>query len=253
MKQVYLTVKSNEPIAAGTWKMILEGDTSAVTGSGQFVNIALPGLFLRRPISVCDLSEGLLTLVYKVVGKGTDAMSAMAPGTRLDILTGLGNGFDAAACESSALLLGGGVGTAPLVLLTRELRSRGKSVTVLLGFNKAGEEMLAAELEALGARVEIATLDGSKGTRGFVTDILHLKADGPDAIRYDYFYACGPMPMLKAVCGAIDAPGEVSLEERMGCGFGICYGCSCHTVNGPRRVCADGPVFKKEDLIWQSK
>ncbi|MBR6269140.1 MAG: dihydroorotate dehydrogenase electron transfer subunit [Bacteroidales bacterium] len=245
MKQVYFTLKENSKIADGTWKMTLEGDVSAVGGSGKFVNIALPGLFLRRPISVCDLSQGTLTLVYKVVGKGTDAMSAMLPGETLDILTGLGNGFDTSACRDSALLLGGGVGTAPLVLLARELLSKGKRVTAVLGFNKASEIMLADELRSLGATVYIATLDGSEGTRGFVTDALMEKG-----IEYDYYYACGPMPMLKAVCSHIEKPGEVSLEERMGCGFGICYGCSCHTTDGPRRVCADGPVFKKEKLQW---
>ena len=248
MKESIFTVKENRKIAEGTWKMALEGDTSAITGSGQFVNIALPGLFLRRPISVCDLSEnGLMTLVYKVVGKGTDAMSAMTPGETLDLLTGLGHGFHTDACSEAALLLGGGVGTAPLVLLARELTARGKRVTALLGFNTASEAMLVDELKALGAEVHIATLDGTLGTRGFVTDILREKGE---AIRYDYYYACGPMPMLKAVCKAIEKPGEVSLEERMGCGFGICYGCSCHTTDGPRRVCADGPVFKKEKLLW---
>ena len=250
MKQQLFEIKENAQIAAGTWKMVLRGDTTGVGGSGKFVNIALPGLFLRRPVSVCDLSGEELTLVYKVVGKGTGAMALMQPGEKLDLLTGLGNGFDASACRDSALLLGGGVGCAPLVLLARELISAGKRVTALLGFNKAEEVMLDGELEALGAQVLIATLDGSRGTRGFVTDILKDKGG---AVRFDRFYACGPMPMLKAVCEAVDAPGEVSLEERMGCGFGICYGCSCHTAAGPKRVCADGPVFKKEELIWQQK
>lgn len=233
--------------------MVLKGDTADAGGSGKFVNISLPGLFLRRPISICDLSGGELTLVYKVVGKGTGDMAQMQPGETLDLLTGLGNGFDVSACRKEALLLGGGVGTAPLVFLARELVAIGKRVTALLGFNKASEIMLADELRSLGATVFIATLDGSQGTRGFVTDILKEKAGTGNPITFDCFYACGPMPMLKALCSAIDAPGEVSLEERMGCGFGICYGCSCHTTAGPRRVCADGPVFKKEELIWQQK
>lgn len=247
MKESIFTIRSNAPIADGTWKMVLEGDTTAFTGSGQFVNISLPGLFLRRPISVCDLSDKELTLVYKVVGKGTETMSAMLPGESLNLLTGLGNGFDIAACSDAALLLGGGVGTAPLVLLARELLGSGKRVTALLGFNTASEAILVDELKALGAEVLTATLDGSQGTRGFVTDIMREKGD---ALQYDFFYACGPMPMLSAVCKAIEKPGEVSLEERMGCGFGICYGCSCHTSGGAKRICADGPVFKKEELQW---
>lgn len=245
MKEVTFKVVSNRPIAPATWKMVLEGDTSAIKGCGQFVNITIPGLFLRRPISVHDVDMTTLTLVYKVVGKGTDKMSTMKPGDTIDALTGLGNGFDVGACTGKALLLGGGVGAAPLYLLAKELIAGGSVVTVILGFNNAGETMMVNEFEQLGCRVEIATMDGSCGTKGFVTDVIAQK--GIDA---DYFYGCGPLPMLKAVCNAVEISGEVSLEERMGCGFGICYGCSCHTTDGPRRVCADGPVFKKEKMIW---
>lgn len=245
MKEVNLTVVSNEPIAPATWKMVLEGDTMAIKGSGQFINIMIPGLFLRRPISVHDVDFTTVTLVYKVVGKGTDAMSAMKPGETLNALTGLGNCFDIDACQRNALLLGGGVGAAPLYCLAKELIATDRNVTVVLGFNTADEAMLVKEFEGLGIRVEIATMDGSLGTKGFVTDVI-AKGD----IKFDYFYGCGPLPMLKAVCNAIETPGEVSLEERMGCGFGICYGCSCHTTDGPRRVCADGPIFKKEKMVW---
>lgn len=245
MKEVSLTVVSNERIAPGTWKMVLEGDTSAIKGSGQFINISIPGLFLRRPISVNDVDFTTVTLVYKVVGKGTAVMSGLKAGDKFDALTGLGNNFEIEACRKNALLLGGGVGAAPLYCLAKELLATGRNVTVVLGFNNAAEAMLVNDFEQLGARVEIATMDGSLGTKGFVTDVI---AKG--GIDFDYFYACGPLPMLKAVCKGIDKPGEVSLEERMGCGFGICYGCSCHTTDGPKRVCADGPIFKKEKMVW---
>ena len=245
MKDNIFTVLSNREISFKTFKMVLEGDTSSIAGSGQFVEISLPGFFLRRPISVNDAEPGRLTMVYKVVGKGTGKMSAMAPGETLEILCGLGHGFHPEACRTDALLLGGGVGTAPLYLLAKELIAGGKAVTVVLGFNKAEEAMLVEDFKDLGARVEIATMDGSIGTKGFVTDIL---AKG--GIKYDHFYGCGPLPMLKAVCAGIEGKGEISLEERMGCGCGICYGCTCHTHKGPRRICADGPVFKTEDIIW---
>lgn len=246
MKEVRLRVRSNDCIAAGTWKMVLEGDTSGIDGSGQFVQITIPGKYLRRPISVCDVDWETLTLVYKVVGSGTDYMSRMVPGDTLDVLEGLGRCFDIDACSGKALLVGGGVGTAPLYCLAKELIAQGKQVTVALGFNKASEQMLVDEFKALGAEVLLATMDGSTGTKGFVTDALRM--NNPS---YDYYYACGPKPMLKAVCSYIRCKGEVSMEERMGCGFGICYGCTIETTAGPRRVCADGPVFKAEELIWQ--
>ena len=225
--------------------MILSGETSAITAPGQFINIKLDGFYLRRPISICDYDSKTITIIYKVVGEGTAAMSAMLPGDKVKALTGLGNSFDIDACQSRALLLGGGVGAAPLYLLAKELASQCKEVTVVLGFNTAEEVMLTKEFEDLNAKVYVATMDGSAGTKGFVTDVLRLKN-----ISYDYFYACGPKPMLKAVCESVRGRGEVSLEERMGCGAGFCYCCSIQTVNGPRRVCKDGPVFKKEEIIW---
>ena len=245
MKDVIFTVRENLPIAPGTFRMVLAGDSSQIRCSGEFVGIAIEGKFLRRPISVHDCDRETLTLVYKTVGEGTEAMAAMRPGDRVRALTGLGNSFDIDACPAKALLLGGGVGAAPLYLLAKELCAQGKETTVILGFNTAREVMLTEAFEALGARVFVATMDGSAGTRGFVTDVLRIKD-----LSYDYFYACGPKPMLKAVCAQLHGPGEVSLEERMGCGAGFCYGCSIQTKNGPRRICKDGPVFKKEELIW---
>ena len=245
MKEVRFTILENSLIAANTWKMKLAGDTSAIVCSGEFVEIAIDGKFLRRPISVHDVDWETFSIVYKVVGEGTAAMSRMLPGDSLNALTGLGTGFSIDSCRSRALLLGGGVGAAPLYQLAKELCSQQKEVTVVLGFNKEPEVMLVEDFENLGAKVYVATLDGSVGTRGFVTDVVKLKN-----INYDYFYACGPMPMLKAVCETVRGRGEVSLEERMGCGAGFCYCCSIQTKNGPRRVCKDGPVFKKEDLIW---
>lgn len=245
MKNSKFEIISNERIATGTWKMVLGGDCSQIKGSGEFVQIVIPGKYLRRPISVCDRSEAQLTLVYKVVGEGTDYMSKLKEGDSLEILSGLGTGFDTDACENKALLLGGGVGTAPMLLLAKELIAKGKAVSVVLGFNKADEIMLKDEFEAAGAQVIIATADGSVGVKGFVTDAVSQMAHD-----WDYWYSCGPKPMLKAVCAAIESPGEVSMEERMGCGFGICYGCTIQTAKGPKRVCADGPVFKAEDMIW---
>ena len=245
MKEVTFTIVENVPVAPRTFRMKMSGDTSAIRCSGEFVEIAIDGKFLRRPISVHDVDWEALTIIYKVVGEGTAAMSAMLPGDRVRALTGLGNSFDIDACRSKALLLGGGVGSAPLYQLAKELTAQGKEVTVVLGFNTASEVMLVDEFESLLAKVYVATMDGSAGTKGFVTDVLRLKN-----ISYDYFYACGPKPMLRAVCGAVSGRGEVSLEERMGCGAGFCYCCSIQTVNGPRRVCKDGPVFKKEELIW---
>lgn len=245
MQRVILTVTKNEALTPLIYKMHLVGDVSGVTRAGQFVEIALDGFYLRRPISVCNYDEGELTIIYKVVGKGTDLMSQMAEGTQLDVLTGLGNGFDTECDCQKPLLVGGGVGVPPLYRLTRDLIARGKEVTVVLGFNTESEIFYAEEFEALGVKVILATADGSRGVKGFVTDAIR-----ESGVEADYFYSCGPLPMLKALCNTLDISGEVSLEERMGCGFGICMGCSIHTTNGPRRVCKDGPVFKKEEVIW---
>lgn len=246
MKECDFTIISNDRIAKGTFRMVLEGDTSGIAGSGQFVQVELPGKFLRRPISVSSFCDGNLVLIYKVVGHGTELMSNMESGEGLSVLTGLGNCFDIDACRSAALLLGGGVGTAPLFELAKELICQGKNVTVVLGFNSSDEVFLKEDFERLGATVYVATMDGSCGVKGFVTDALRQYAP-----EYDCFYACGPLPMLRAVCSSLEGNGQASMEERMGCGFGICYGCTIQTVKGPRRVCADGPVFNKEDLLWQ--
>ena len=245
MQRVILTVTKNEALTPLIYEMKLAGDVSGVTRAGQFVEIALDGLYLRRPISVCNYEEGELTLIYKVVGKGTDLMSQMAEGTQLDVLTGLGNGFNIDHECKKPLLVGGGVGVPPLYRLTRDLIARGKEVTVVLGFNTEAEIFYAEKFEEAGAKVIIATADGSVGIKGFVTNAI-----AESGVECDYFYSCGPLPMLKALCQSLEIDGEVSLEERMGCGFGICMGCSIQTTKGAKRVCKEGPVFKKEEVIW---
>lgn len=243
MKQGTFSLLENTPLTSAVYRMVLEGDTSAITAPGQFVNLSVPGLFLRRPISVCDWTENRLTLIYKTVGKGTDRLSAMAPGETLDLLTGLGNGYDLTKSGDAPLLVGGGVGVPPLYGLAKALLSQGKSVDVVLGFNTASEIFYASEFETLGAQVHIATADGSVGTRGFVTDVM-------EGLPYSYFYACGPLPMFRAMERVARTSGQYSFEERMGCGFGACVGCTMETVLGPRRVCKDGPVFEREVILW---
>lgn len=242
MKQGLFEIISNERLTETVWKMRLRGDTSAITASGQFVNILLDGLFLRRPISVCDCEGDVLTLVYKVVGKGTRRMSEMTSGT-LDVLTGLGNGYSLAEAGEVPLLLGGGVGVPPLYMLAKKLLAQGCRVSVVLGFNTKDEVFYEEEFKALGADVTVATADGSYGVKGFVTNALPAE--------YSYFYTCGPEPMLKAVYAACKTEGQFSFEERMGCGFGACMGCSCKTVTGYKRICKEGPVLKKEEILWE--
>lgn len=244
MKQGKFQILSNTPLTDNVYKMVLAGDTSAITAPGQFVNIQLAGKFLRRPISVCDWDKETLTIIYKVVGKGTEQMSAMAPGETLDLLTGLGNGYDLTLSGDKPLLLGGGVGVPPMYALAKELVREGKQVTIILGFNKANEVFYEAEFKALGCTVTVTTADGSYGKKGFVTDAL------PE--DYTYFYTCGPEPMLKAVYWAAATSGQMSFEERMGCGFGACMGCSCKTLTGYKRICKDGPVMKKEEILWEA-
>ena len=244
MKQSLFQIVSNEALTDSVYKMILSGDTSAITAPGQFVNIQLTGKFLRRPISVCDYDETTLTIIYKVVGAGTDQMSAMKPGEMLDILTGLGNGYDLSLAGDRPVLLGGGVGVPPMYNLAKKLIAMGKEVSVILGFNTAGEIFYEQEFKALGCKTCVTTVDGSYGKKGFVTDAL------PE--NYTYFYTCGPEPMLKAVYRATATSGQMSFEERMGCGFGACMGCSCKTLTGYKRICKDGPVMKKEEILWQA-
>ena len=244
MKQSVFEVLSNEALTDNVFQMILAGDTSHITNCGQFVNIQLDGMFLRRPISVCDYDENTLTIIYKVVGKGTEAMSAMQAGTRLDLLTGLGNGYDLTLAGDHPVLLGGGVGVPPMYNLAKKLRQAGKSVSVILGFNTAAEIFYEEAFRALGCQVTVTTVDGSYGVKGFVTDAL------PE--NYTYFYTCGPEPMLKAVYRATNTSGQMSFEERMGCGFGACMGCSCKTITGYKRICKDGPVMKKEEILWEA-
>jgi len=243
MKQSFFTILSNEALTDSVYKMVLEGDTSAITAAGQFVNIQLEGMFLRRPISVCDYDEKMLTIVYKVVGKGTEAMSRMAAGQELDILTGLGNGYDLSLSGQKPVLLGGGVGVPPMYNLAKKLIAQGKDVTVILGFNTKSEIFYEEDFKALGCKVIVATADGSYGVKGFATTPLA-------EIDYTYFYTCGPEPMLKAVYKATTTSGQMSFEERMGCGFGACMGCSCKTLTGYKRICKEGPVMKKEEILW---
>lgn len=243
MKQSIFTVTENRKITSSVYEMTLSGDTSAVTAPGQFVNIRLDGFFLRRPISVCDCESGTLRLIYKVVGNGTETMSKLQNGAELDILTGLGNGYDTEKSGNRPLLLGGGVGVPPMYMLAKKLISEEKDVTVILGFNTENEVFYENEFQSLGAKVLVTTADGSKGIKGFVTDAM-------DKVDYTYFYTCGPEPMLKAVYNKSTTSGQFSFEERMGCGFGACMGCSCKTKYGSKRICKDGPVLEKEEIIW---
>lgn len=237
MRQGIWTIISNEELAPKVWRMRLQGDTEDIL-PGQFVDIAIPGQFLRRPISVCDVEGDVLTLIYKVVGVGTDKMSGMAAGQMLDILTALGQGYQTEAIgETKPLLIGGGVGVPPLYYLAKTL---GGQCTVILGFNTKSEVFYESEFRALGCEVHVTTADGTYGTKGFVTNI---DADG-------YYFACGPRPMLKAIVSKWGTRGQMSMEERMGCGFGICVGCTIQTTDGNKRVCKDGPVFDASNIKW---
>ena len=244
MKQSIFEILENTALTKDVFKMVLSGDTSAITASGQFVNIQLEGLYLRRPISICDWDEKTLTIVYKVVGKGTEAMSKMAPGVKLDVLTGLGNGYDLTKAGANPVLLGGGVGVPPMYGCAKRLVAMGIKPTVILGFNVKDEIFYEEEFKALGCRTIVTTVDGSYGVKGFVTNAL------PE--NYTHFYTCGPEPMLKAVYKATNTSGQMSFEERMGCGFGACMGCSCKTLTGYKRICKDGPVMMKEEILWET-
>ena len=243
MKQVTWELIEHRQIAKSTYLMRLSGDTSSLVNPGQFVEMSLPGFYLRRPFSVCDYDEFGATLIYKVLGQGTKAMTGYEKGMKLDVLCGLGNGFDLSKSGQKPLLVGGGAGVPPLYRLCKELKAKGKQATVALGFNTAKEVFFEQEFLDLGAEVVVCTMDGSKGVKGLVTDACDFE-------NHSYFYACGPLPMLKALCGLSKIPGEVSLEERMGCGFGACMGCAVMTKTGPRRVCKEGPVFHQEALAW---
>lgn len=236
-------IRSNTPLTESVWRMVLVGDTQYLTAPGQFVNIAIEGCYLRRPISVCDYDNESITLIYKVVGRGTEIMSRMQAGEKLDVLTGLGNGFSLSASTEQPLLVGGGVGVPPLYNLAKKLKQAGKKVQVVLGFNRADEIFYAEEFKALGVDVHVTTVDGSVGIKGFVTDAMK-------ELAFDYVYTCGPLPMLKAVYSASECDGEFSFEERMGCGFGACMGCSCQTTKGSKRICKEGPVLKRDEIIF---
>ena len=242
INNIRLEILSNLPLTHNCYRLELGGDALPPVAPGQFVHLDIPGKYLRRPISVHDASGERIVLIYKTVGEGTAILSEMVPGQPLDILAPLGRGFDTRMCRSRALLVGGGLGSAPLWFLAKKLLEEGKTVNTVLGFNTAADVVLTEEYRRLGIEPVTVTLDGSLGIKGVVTD-----APLPE---HDCFYTCGPLPMMRAVCSRLEGPGELSMEERMGCGAGFCYGCSIRTAKGPRRVCADGPVFKKEEVLW---
>ena len=244
MKQGLFKITENIPLTESVMRMRLEGDTSDISASGQFINIKLDGLYLRRPISVYDCDDEAVTIIYKVVGKGTEQMKNMSVGRTLDVLTGLGNGYDLSVAGDKPLLIGGGVGVPPMYLLAKKLIAMGKSVSVVLGFNTKSEIFCEEDFKAIGCQVTVTTVDGSYGVKGFVTDAMK-------DIDYSYFYTCGPEPMLKAIYNGSKTSGQFSFEERMGCGFGACMGCSCKTLYGNKRICKDGPVLVKEEIIWE--
>ena len=244
MKDSILKIECNQKIAPDVYKMVLVGDVSAVDNPGQFIDIKLDGFYLRRPISVCDREDGKLTVIYKTVGEGTEKMSTLSQGETLDVLVGLGNGYDTSKSGESPLLIGGGVGIPPLYFLCKRLISECKKVSVILGFNKKEEIFLEDEFRKLTPRVYVTTADGSEGIRGFVTDAMK-------GLEYTYFYTCGPMPMFRAINRTATGSGQFSFEERMGCGFGACMGCSCKTVGGYKRICKDGPVLQREEILWE--
>ena len=243
MKQGIFTIQENIPLTATVYKMVLAGDTSAITAPGQFINIKLSGLYLRRPISVYDVDESAVTIIYKVVGHGTKQMSNMTIGETLDVLTGLGNGYDTSLTGDRPLLLGGGVGVPPLYMLAKKLIAEGKTVSVVLGFNTKDEIFCEQEFRDLGCAVTVTTADGSYGVKGFVTNAMD--------IDYTHVCTCGPEPMLRAVYKACKTDGQFSFEERMGCGFGACMGCSCKTITGYKRICKEGPIMRKGDILWE--
>ncbi len=242
MKQVIFKITENKPLNALIMKMTLKGDNSGVK-AGQFINVKIDGFYLRRPISVCEIIDGGIVIIYKIVGKGTEVLSKLKEGESLDVLTRLGNGYDLSASGDMPLLIGGGVGVPPMYQLAKELIALGKKVTVILGFNTRSELFYEEEFKALGASVIVTTVDGSYGVKGFVTDAMK-------DLNYSYFYTCGPEPMLKAVHKSSTTGGEMSFEERMGCGFGACMGCSCKTLTGNKRICKEGPVLKKGEILW---
>ncbi len=243
MKQSFFEISENVALTKDVYKMKLVGDSSAITAPGQFINLKLDGYYLRRPISVYDCDSESVTIIYKVVGGGTEKMAEMKVGEKIDILTGLGNGFDLDKCGNKVLLIGGGVGVPPMFYLARKLIELGKTVTMIMGFNKADEIFCKEEFEAIGVKTYVTTVDGSVGIKGFVTNAM-------DEVEYDHVCTCGPEPMLKAVYEASKTSGQFSFEERMGCGFGACMGCSCKTKYGNKRICKEGPVLVKEEIIW---
>ena len=243
MKQGIFTVAENKPLTAKVSRLVLKGDVSAIERPGQFVQLRLDGLYLRRPFSVCGRDEDSFTVLFETVGKGTEKLRTLECHSRLDVLTGLGNGFDLDACGEAPLLIGGGTGLSPLYWLAKELLKKGRHPTVLLGFNTASDVFYENEFRTLGLETVVTTVDGSYGVKGFVTDAMDREHTG--------FYTCGPEAMMKAVCACTDKPGQLSFDKRMGCGFGACMGCTVKTKNGLKRICKDGPVLDREEVLWE--
>ena len=237
MRQQTLTLLSCRALNASVYELILAG--AEEMRAGQFVELSVPGFYLRRPISVADSEDGRLTLLVKEVGEGTKKLRTLQEGARLDVLTSLGRGFDLSA--RTPLLVGGGIGCAPLYKLAKDFAAAGVRPRAVLGFRNA-EEIYYAEEFARYCDVTVATDDGSRGVKGNAVSVA-------EDIPHDRFYACGPQIMLRAAAQKL-GEGEVSLEARMGCGFGACMGCSIVTVNGYARVCKEGPVFDAKEVVW---
>lgn len=242
MKSEKFKILENKQIAKDVYKLVLEGNTSEITKPGQFVNIAISEFYLRRPISICDFEKNSLTLIYKVVGKGTYALSKKYTNHYLDILIPLGNGFDVEKTTMYPVLIGGGVGVPPLVNLAKQLIKKVDKVQVIIGFNKKEEIFGEDMFKNIGISPIVTTVDGSYGIKGLVSDALK-------DIKADYIYSCGPEPMLKAL-SSFDIDGQFSFEARMACGFGGCMACSCKTKYANKRICKEGPVLFKEEIIW---
>lgn len=242
MQKQFMTIKEVRKLQKDIFLMVLSGDCKDIDRPGRFVNIKIEGLYLRRPISICDFNNDEITIIFKTVGEGTKQLSEMKPGEVLDVLIPLGNGFDISANCKKPVVIGGGIGVPPLLNLCKQLLAAGKKPAVILGFNTSEDAVLIDEFKALGVEPVITTADGSMGTKGFVTGPL---AD----MDFDYVFTCGPEPMLKAIWDMAE-DGQFSFEARMACGFGACMGCTCETKYGYKRICKDGPIMYKEEIIW---
>lgn len=235
-----------ENIADNVYEMTLKGaGAKYITKPGQFINIKINDSlqpYLRRPMSISDYDDQTIIIVFKVVGLGTEILKNKAIGEKLDCLIGLGNGFE--INEGDALLVGGGLGTPPLYNLGKKLHKKGIKVTTVLGFNSKKDIFYVDKFKEFGD-VFVATMDGSVGTKGTVVDVIKQAN-----LTFDYYYTCGPEPMLDAMVINYPNNGQLSFEARMGCGFGACMGCSCKVKTKPyKRICVEGPVLLSEEVI----